>query len=517
MVVGHLKPIILLPIGTITGLSPEQLEAILAHELAHIARHDFLVNILQSVVDIVFFYHPGIWWISKVIREEREHCCDDLAVAYNKDSLTFAKALAQLQERDWLQPELAVAINGKKSSLQYRIERLLDFSENTKSLKTTFQEGFFTAVLLTLAILGFSFTLHQVSQEKQKENNTNTEEVASTAKEGVINEETVARDTTKNDVEELTRLNFTMADGRYVFARLDSSDNVVELFIEGIKITPTDFDKNKEVLAAIKKNIYQLNKEQMALSIEEEMDRLMREQERVERQALRRLREQEAKMTQEVRELVREEQIATEKVIQKELAQRKILLQQLEIEKQQMALRIERERKAMENAVKAGEITKSEMQERMLEFEKESLAYKAKELAVIAEINSLKIAPLAKVSELKGNLQSIREEQIRLKEQVAKDIALSKDKVREQAAKEKKIYAKFQQVIVPEMIKDGLIKSEKDHIQFIITDTELILNSKVQEAKLQKKYLKLLKKNMDVKLENEQSFEVHYHTTKDCE
>ena len=80
-VIGWLRPVILLPASALAGLSPTQLEAILAHELAHIRRHDYLVNLLQTLLETLLFYHPAVWWLSRRIRDERENCCDDLAVS----------------------------------------------------------------------------------------------------------------------------------------------------------------------------------------------------------------------------------------------------------------------------------------------------------------------------------------------------------------------------------------------------------------------------------------------------
>jgi len=122
-VVGWLRPAILLPASALTGLSPEQLEAILAHELAHIRRYDYLVNMLQTVVEILGFYHPAVWWVSRRIRIERENCCDDLAVRLCGDSVRYARALTCLEEVRHSQAELAVAATG--GSLIERISRLL--------------------------------------------------------------------------------------------------------------------------------------------------------------------------------------------------------------------------------------------------------------------------------------------------------------------------------------------------------------------------------------------------------
>jgi len=122
-VVGWLRPVILLPAATVIGLTPEQLEAVLAHELAHILRHDYLVNLLQSLAETLLFYHPAVWWVSRRIREERELCCDDLAVACCSDTVGYARALTELEKLRDVTPSIAMAGNG--GSLMYRIQRLL--------------------------------------------------------------------------------------------------------------------------------------------------------------------------------------------------------------------------------------------------------------------------------------------------------------------------------------------------------------------------------------------------------
>src|SRR5205814_3969509 len=97
-VLGWLKPIILVPISATTGLSPQQIEGILAHELAHVRRNDYLVNLAQTVVETVLFYHPAVWWISRTIRQEREHCCDDIAAQTAGDARGYARALVAMEE-----------------------------------------------------------------------------------------------------------------------------------------------------------------------------------------------------------------------------------------------------------------------------------------------------------------------------------------------------------------------------------------------------------------------------------
>ena len=122
-VVGWLRPVILLPATALTGLSAEQLEALLAHELAHIRRFDYLVNLMQTTIETLFFYHPAVWWVSSQVRQEREHCCDDLAVAVCGNVLTYARALTALEDLRGSHSQLAVAATG--GSLLVRIQRLL--------------------------------------------------------------------------------------------------------------------------------------------------------------------------------------------------------------------------------------------------------------------------------------------------------------------------------------------------------------------------------------------------------
>lgn len=121
--IGWLRPVILIPTSVLTGLRPAELEAILTHELAHIRRHDYLVNVLQSVIETLLFYHPAVWWVSHRVRVEREHCCDDVAVAVWPDRVVYARALTSLEElRTRTQPLVLAATGG---DLLGRIRRVL--------------------------------------------------------------------------------------------------------------------------------------------------------------------------------------------------------------------------------------------------------------------------------------------------------------------------------------------------------------------------------------------------------
>lgn len=125
LVLGHFKPLILLPLGLINGLSMQEVDAILSHEIAHIKRRDYLVNILQSAAEIVFFFNPAVLWVSNRIRTEREHCCDDLAVNNIDTKVEYIKALVLCQEFAAETPSYVMAINGGKAGLVYRVQRLI--------------------------------------------------------------------------------------------------------------------------------------------------------------------------------------------------------------------------------------------------------------------------------------------------------------------------------------------------------------------------------------------------------
>jgi BlaR1 peptidase M56 len=142
IVLGWLRPVILLPTSVVTGLSPRQLEMLLAHEIAHVLRRDYLVNVLQSVIETLLFYHPVVWWVSGQIRKEREYCCDDLAVSLTGNPQQYAQTLLTLAE---LRVQLAPSANG--GQLFTRISRLL------QPLETEMKPSYWFAGLSVLGVL----------------------------------------------------------------------------------------------------------------------------------------------------------------------------------------------------------------------------------------------------------------------------------------------------------------------------------------------------------------------------
>ncbi|MGB6692399.1 MAG: M56 family metallopeptidase, partial [Terracidiphilus sp.] len=127
LTVGVLRALVLLPLSAATSLSPEELEVVLAHELAHVRRADFFWNLVQTVAETLFFFHPAVWWVGSRLRHERELCCDDLALKVCPDPLVYARALFRLEEQRGSQWQLAMALDGHQppQTLRMRIARIL--------------------------------------------------------------------------------------------------------------------------------------------------------------------------------------------------------------------------------------------------------------------------------------------------------------------------------------------------------------------------------------------------------
>jgi len=153
VVLGWLRPVILLPLAALTALPPASLEALLAHELGHVRRLDYLVNVVQSCVEALLFYHPAVHWVSRCMRIEREHCCDDVAIQITGEPLRYARALADMEELRARLPEPALAANG--GSLMARIERITNRRLSSRaSPRPYLTAGGVLAAALGLALAG---------------------------------------------------------------------------------------------------------------------------------------------------------------------------------------------------------------------------------------------------------------------------------------------------------------------------------------------------------------------------
>ena len=157
VVMGWLRPVILRPVSAVSGLTPRQIEILIAHELAHVARHDYVVNLIQSAIEALLFFHPAVWWLSRRIREERELCCDDLAIRVTGDAREFAEALYALE--GLRASGLAQGATG--GNLMHRIRRLVDPGSGRNETFSRWAAG--ALVILVLTATGLGGWLSQLS------------------------------------------------------------------------------------------------------------------------------------------------------------------------------------------------------------------------------------------------------------------------------------------------------------------------------------------------------------------
>ncbi len=170
-VYGWFKPTLIIPVSFFTGMDQKYIDSIILHELAHIKRYDYLVNMFQILMETIGFFHPAVWWISGKIRQEREHCCDDFAVNILGDRLLYVKSLVQLEETRST-PALALAANG--GELMQRVSRILNYTYK-KSFLTPFYSLFIILGLFCfLTLTGFTYI--------KSNQNTVVEDIVSTKK-----------------------------------------------------------------------------------------------------------------------------------------------------------------------------------------------------------------------------------------------------------------------------------------------------------------------------------------------
>jgi bla regulator protein blaR1 len=244
MTAGWLKPIILLPVGMLTNLPPSHVEMILLHELSHIRRHDYFMNVMQGIVEIMFFFHPAIWWLSDGARTEREHCCDDRVLSLKGDPLTYAKALhaaaAAIMPKDNISgygiPKTGLALTGENGELLERIHRILN-----KEMKNTIYSTRFTAS--AVMVVGLCFFLMLAPNNTSNDTTKASQSIA---------------DNTSNWTPASTGLDLSFGQAGQVFQAQNDSippknreitivkntrGVVTELYVNGKRVPPSEYGK----------------------------------------------------------------------------------------------------------------------------------------------------------------------------------------------------------------------------------------------------------------------------------
>jgi bla regulator protein blaR1 len=244
---GYLKPMILLPVGMLSGLPQDQVEAIVIHELAHIKRYDFLLNLFQTIIETLFFFHPVVWWITSLLKNERENCCDDLTLKLCGGSLVYFKALYNLQQIYSEESEFVLAAIGKRNQLFRRINRM---NSNNRTTSYGVKFAVFACVLIILAAV----SVYSTSSAKDLPGNISiagfvnpfSSDDGKTSLTTSINESIINHDTLSIKKGKRT-LKFSDDDKRYK-AKLNEG-KLEELYIDGDKVDDKELSKYESVVA----------------------------------------------------------------------------------------------------------------------------------------------------------------------------------------------------------------------------------------------------------------------------
>lgn len=378
---GYFKPIILIPFGLMANLSPAQVESVLAHELAHIKRHDYLINIVQSLVETILFFNPAVWWISSLIRTEREHSCDDLAIDVTGDEVTFVKTLAHLEELRLANPNLAMAFNGKGGVLG-RIQRILN---GKNSLELPLRIFWSTAVLvlfmgmMLVNIQHSTFAKNQLSHVEQMSEDAYAE-LAAAVELAAAEKEYAEMEEWKEDLPE------------YEIDMPDYDYEVLENYPDTI---PEDLQK-------LQKELEQLHKDyrNQAIAMEKQMRELQMQKLQKEREVRKLQHEMQTKQLEIQREMQQLENGHMNNEREKELRANEIRQQALEIESQIAQLREEQH---------LLELNEEEVsQEELVKLEKQILGLSKQQIQKEQEIRRQEIEQEKQMLEIEKQVQGIR-------------------------------------------------------------------------------------------------------------
>jgi bla regulator protein blaR1 len=239
VLVGFFKPVILFPFSLMSQLPPEQVEAVLLHELAHIRRKDYFVNLVQRIAEIIFFFNPGLVWVSSLIRDERENCCDDIAIGETNARKEYINALISFEEYHHLTKQrYAIAFAGRKNHLLERVKRII--SKNNKTLSNMEKVSLVSCmVIVVLATFAFQQnTPNQVPASAIENKTVETKSISDSIPD-------------KNDRPSTTQFVLTIDGIKYKY--LEMEGKFAELYANG-KLIPKDqlSDYQREVIAKIK-------------------------------------------------------------------------------------------------------------------------------------------------------------------------------------------------------------------------------------------------------------------------
>lgn len=475
-VIGYFKPVILFPAGMLASLPPNEVEAILIHELAHIHRKDFLVNVLQHIIEIVFFFNPAVWWVSALIKSERENCCDDIAVSQTDSKQNYIRALLSFEQFNLpLAYPLANAFAGEKNHLMNRIKRII--YNNNKTLNNM-EKKFLAAGLIITSVCIFAFSSNTAQQ------NSSSKKVVSEKITGSLIEKSITTlpeitDTVpaSRDNEFNGKINTTVNGKKYTLVTEDSQ--VSELYVNGKKIPAEKIKDYKSVtnkiLVQTKLDKAQSEKEMAEAASEIEQSKKELEESRIEIEQSNIEIEHAKKELDENREITK-----------KDMEQAQIEMQETKIEMAQAKVEME---KAQE-----------EMKQDMVQAKKEMEQSQKQIMQAKKEMNQSKMKQ--EMKQAKIEMEQAQKQLIQSK----KEMEQSKMQM-EQSKKEMEQSQIMQQKMIDDLIKEHIIKDKKELTSLTLNDQELIVNGVRQSDAMYKKFR--------AKYAREKNFSMMYNNTEE--
>ncbi|MEO5942762.1 MAG: M56 family metallopeptidase [Ferruginibacter sp.] len=440
LVAGFFKPVILFPLAMLASLPPNEVEAILIHELAHIRRKDMLVNMVQHFVEIFFFFNPAVLWVSSLIKLERENCCDDVAINKVSNKRNYIAALLSFQEMNAQQsPALAQAFSTDKHHLLNRIKRIL--FNNNKTLNSM-EKKFLAAGAVITGICILAFTTNNVEQKK------------SPVKTGSASTITQSNSTTQTSIdtmpankEVMTGRISTNENGKK-YELVTENNTVKELYVNGEKITAdkmADYDK-------VTSKILQQSK----------IDREQSEKD------------------------IKQSQIELEQS-KKEMAQSQIEMEQSKKEMEQHQIEMEQSKKDMAQSQIEMKQSKKEMAQAKIEMEKrKDEMMKVSSTDMVQQKKEMEQAQIEMKKAQKEMEGSQRQMKIDM-ENSQKDMARSAKDL-ERSRKEVAASQMLSEGIINDLIENNIIKSKKDLSSYTLNNDELIVNGIKQPDTVYKKF-----------------------------
>jgi beta-lactamase regulating signal transducer with metallopeptidase domain len=371
--VGYFKPVILFPAGMLASLPPREIEAVLLHELAHVRRKDFLVNMLQQLVEIIFFFNPAVLWVSSLIKSERENCCDEIAIQQTSSKQNYINALLSFEAFNL--PHAGVltnAFNGEKKHLMNRIKRII--YNNNKTLNNM-EKKFLAAGIIVTSVLFFSFSSNS-AQPSTSANNSSA---------GITLQTDTVPAPSATDQSINGTINSIQNGKKYVL--VTENNQVKELYIDGKKVPEEKIRNYQKVTGKIlidtKKDLEQSQKElaESANQIEQskkemEESKIEMEQSKKEMEESAKEIEQSNKETAEAAKQMMEDKAQAEKDIeqsQQVIAQSKVEMAQAKIEMEQaqtaMQQDMQKARRDLEQSQNEMVQAKKEMERAAVEME----------------------------------------------------------------------------------------------------------------------------------------------------